>query len=51
MLTFANLVIANSLIHSKILVTTYSASASLNSLIHNYGPGATSFVTNLPVHA
>jgi hypothetical protein len=32
-------------IHSKILVTTYSASASLNSLIYNFDLGARSFVT------
>jgi len=42
---FVNLVLANSIILSKILVTTYSAYASLNSLIYNYDQGARSFVT------
>jgi len=42
---FINLVLANSIIHSKILVTTYSASASLNSLIYKYNQGARSFAT------
>jgi len=42
---FVNLVLPNSLIHSKIAVTTYSASASLNSLNYNYEQGARSFVT------
>jgi len=37
---FITLVLANSIINSKILVTTYSASASLNSLIYNYDQGA-----------
>jgi hypothetical protein len=43
--TSVNLVLANSLIHSKILVTTYSESASLKSPIYNYDQGARSFVT------
>ena len=42
---FMNLVLANSITHSKILVTTHSASASLNSLIYNYDQGARSSVS------